>query len=61
MPQLNKGGKYVFGWSVIGAEGTIHFPTMALSEYNLTKVVKALQAKITVYESIKLMVWQICT
>lgn len=36
MPQLNKGGKYVFGWSVIGAEGTIHFPTMALSEYNLT-------------------------
>ena len=20
MPQLNKGGKYVFGWSVIGAE-----------------------------------------
>ena len=36
MPQLNKGGKYVFGWSVIGADGTIHFPTMALSEYNLT-------------------------
>ena len=36
MPQLNKGGKYVFGWAVIGAEGTIHFPTMALSEYNLT-------------------------
>ena len=31
MPQLNKGGKYVFGWSVIGAEGTIHFPTMALA------------------------------
>lgn len=36
MQQLNKGGKYVFGWSVIGAEGAIHFPTMALSEYNLT-------------------------
>ena len=36
MLQLNNGGKYVFVWSVIGAEGTIHFPTMALSEYNLT-------------------------
>lgn len=36
MPQLNKGGKYVFGWSIIRADGTIHFPTMALSEYNLT-------------------------
>ena len=36
MPQLNKGGKYVFGWSVIGADGTICFPSMAQSEYNLT-------------------------
>ena len=42
MPQLNKGGKYVFGWSVIGADGTIHFPTMALSEYNLTSEPKSL-------------------
>lgn len=35
MPQLNKGGKYVFGWSKIGGDGTMHFPTMALTEYNL--------------------------
>ena len=36
MPQLNKGGKYVLGWSVIGADGTVCFPSMARSEYNLT-------------------------
>lgn len=35
MPQLNKGGKYVFGWSVIGRDGTIRFPPEALAEYGL--------------------------
>lgn len=38
MPQLNKGGKYVFGWSKIGDEGMLHFPAMALSEYALLSV-----------------------
>lgn len=33
MPQLNKGGKYVFGWSVIGRDGTIRFPPETLAEY----------------------------
>ena len=35
MPQLNKGGKYVFGWSKIGDDGTLHFPPMVLTEYGL--------------------------
>ena len=36
MPQLNKGGKYVFGWSIIGSNGQIVFPDKILEEYNLT-------------------------
>ena len=35
MPQLNKGGKYVFGWSVIGRDGTIRLPPETLAEYGL--------------------------
>ena len=35
MPQLNKGGKYVFGWSLIREDGSIHFPPMAICEYDL--------------------------
>jgi len=35
MPQLNKGGKYVFGWSKIENNGTVHFPPMILTEYGL--------------------------
>lgn len=35
MPQLNKGGKYVFGWSVIGGDGTLRFPPETLAEYGL--------------------------
>ncbi len=36
MPQLNKGGKYVFGWSLIREGGVIHLPTMAVDEYHLS-------------------------
>lgn len=36
MPQLNKGGKFVFGFSVIQADGSIRIPPQALSEYHLT-------------------------
>lgn len=35
MPQLNKGGKYVFGWSMIRNNGEIYFPPAVLEEYSL--------------------------
>lgn len=35
MPQLNKGGKYVFGWSKIADDRTVYFPPMVLTEYDL--------------------------
>ncbi|MCI9401745.1 MAG: hypothetical protein HFJ07_18600, partial [Lachnospiraceae bacterium] len=34
MPQLNKGGKFVFGLSVITPDLTIHIPPQALLEYD---------------------------
>lgn len=34
MPQLVKGGKYVFGWSYVGDEGKISLPPEAWIEYN---------------------------
>lgn len=37
MPQLNKGGKYVFGLSIIGNQNGIQIPEQALSEYNIAK------------------------
>lgn len=37
MPQLNKGGKFVFGLSVIHPNLTIHFPPQALSEYDAVR------------------------
>ena len=36
MPQLNKGGKYVFGFSEIRNDLTIQLPRQAISEYNIT-------------------------
>ena len=36
MPQLNKGGKFVFGWSVISSSGKVVFPDMVLDEYKLS-------------------------
>ena len=35
MPQMNKGGKYIFGWSVIHENGEITFPITAVEEYKL--------------------------
>lgn len=35
MPQLNKGGKFVFGRSRIGADGQVQFPTQAVEEYRI--------------------------
>ena len=35
MPQLVKGGKYVFGWTLVGATGRVRIPPEALGEYGL--------------------------
>jgi hypothetical protein len=35
MPQLVKGGKFVYGWSEVGNTGKIAIPNEALAEYNL--------------------------
>lgn len=37
MPQMSKGGKYIFGWSVIHKNGEMTFPTSAIQEYKLQK------------------------
>ncbi len=34
MPQINKGGKFIFGKSLIREDMTIHLPTQALDEYS---------------------------
>lgn len=34
MPQLVKGGKYVFGWSLVNLDGRIRIPTEAGDEYH---------------------------
>ena len=36
MPQMNKGGKFIFGKSVIRNNGVIQFPEQAIREYNIT-------------------------
>lgn len=35
MPQMTKGGKFVFGKSLIGKEGIIRFPEQAVAEYDI--------------------------
>lgn len=36
MPQMSKGGKFIFGKSLIRNDLTIHLPPQALTEYNAT-------------------------
>ena len=36
MPQIVKGGKYIFGWSRVGEKGEIVLPVEAVKEYNLS-------------------------
>ena len=36
MPQMNKGGKFVFGQSVIRRGGRVQFPPQAADEYSIT-------------------------
>lgn len=35
MPQMNKGGKFIFGKSVIRADGTVRIPPQAVQEYQI--------------------------
>lgn len=36
MPQMNKGGKFIFGKSLIRSDLTVHLPAQAIKEYNAT-------------------------
>ena len=33
---MNKGGKFIFGKSLIRDDGTLRFPKQAIEEYNIT-------------------------
>lgn len=35
MPQMNKGGKFIFGKSIIRDNGVIRFPEQAIREYDI--------------------------
>lgn len=35
MPQMNKGGKFIFGESVIHTNGLVHLPPQAIEEYRI--------------------------
>ena len=37
MPQMNKGGKFIFGKSLIRDDLTVHLPPQALTEYSAAK------------------------
>ena len=36
MPQMNKGGKFIFGKSIIRKDGIVQIPEQAIQEYNIT-------------------------
>lgn len=36
MPQMNKGGKFIFGKSLIRQNGTVRIPPQAMEEYKIT-------------------------
>ncbi len=36
MPQMNKGGKFIFGKSTIHEDGTVQIPPQAIDEYHIT-------------------------
>ena len=37
MPQVTKGGKYIFGWSVMNEDHTLNIPSMAMEEYKMNE------------------------
>ena len=47
MPQLNKGGKFVFGLSVIHENRSVQIPPQAINEYRLSN-----ENKIIIYSSV---------
>lgn len=36
MPQMNKGGKFIFGKSIVRNDGVLQFPEQAIREYDIT-------------------------
>ena len=44
MPQMNKGGKFIFGESVIRPDGRVQLPPQAVDEYHI-----ALEGKIYLF------------
>ena len=51
MPQMNKGGKFIFGKSLIRTDGTLRIPPQAMEEYHIAdegKVYLFTGSKITV-------------
>jgi hypothetical protein len=36
MPHISKGGKFIFGWSVINSNGCVKIPEMTYDEYKLS-------------------------
>ena len=36
MPQIAKGGKYIYGWSIIKSDKSINLPKMILEEYKIS-------------------------
>ena len=42
MPQIAKGGKYIFGWSKPGKNGRIVIPPEAVEEYGMTQYEKVI-------------------
>jgi bifunctional DNA-binding transcriptional regulator/antitoxin component of YhaV-PrlF toxin-antitoxin module len=42
MPQLARGGKYVYGWSKVGDQGRIPIPSEAMNEYGLKEFDKVI-------------------
>ena len=67
MPQMNKGGKFIFGKSLIRDDLTVHLPPQTITEYNATAegkvylftgskiIVSFCVTRIEVLESFKLM------
>ncbi len=35
MPQMNKGGKFIYGISVVRSDGGVQLPTHAIEEYRI--------------------------
>ena len=50
MPQMNKGGKFIFGKSLIRTDGTLRIPPQAMEEYHIAdegKSISFYRSKIT--------------